>query len=438
MPKVELTDKFVQAAKPKSGRKTDYFDTVVKGLVLRASSGGQKTWYVVYGPPSKRQWLKLGAYPDIPLGSDKGARQRAKDTRAKVGDGGDPVAEKKAHKASQTVADLVENYVKRHASTKRSGDEIARRLRKNVSGYDAEGSRIEGRSSGCVGEIKLADLHRRDLTKAIDAIKDRGAGTEANRVYEDLRAMVRWARGRGDLDHNLTEGMPKPTATTERDRVLTADEIRTFWYALPGADMRESTRRIIRMCLVTAQRVGEIAGMALGELDLTRGVWTIPAARSKNKREHQVPLSKMAIEIITGQIADGEALAKRKGRAVSKFVFSAPGGRAAVTGASVPKAIKREEIIKGGVATIMGIEPWTPHDLRRSAATGMEEIGISPFIVAHVLNHVSITKGTVTSRVYARYDYMREKRQALELWADRLAAVIDGGDVAQLKAGVAA
>ncbi len=412
MPKVELTDKFIQAAKCVSGRKTDYFDTLVKGLVLRASAGGQKSWYAVYGPPSKRQWLKLGTYPEIPLGGDKGARQRAKDTRAKVGDGGDPVADKKAHEASQTVSDLIDNYVSRHASTRRSGDEIARRLRKNVGEV--------------IGTIKLADLHRRDLTRCIDKIKDRGAGTEANKVFEDMRAMIRWARGRGDLDQNLTEGMRRPTETVERDRVLSADEIKIMWAALPDADMRESTRRVIRLCLVTGQRVGEVAGMTREEIDLDNAVWTIPAARSKNKREHVVPLSEMAIAIIRDQLADVKALSERKGRAIPSFVFPGPGARAAVTGAAIAKAVKREEVTKRSKATIMGIEPWTCHDLRRTAATHMEEIGLSPFVVGHVLNHISITKASITSRVYARYDYSREKREALDLWVDRLAGILEG------------
>ncbi|TJU86753.1 MAG: DUF4102 domain-containing protein [Mesorhizobium sp.] len=412
MPTVELTDKFVQAAKCVSGRKIDYFDTAVKGLVLRVSAGGTKAWYSVYGPPAKRQWLKLGTYPDIPLGTDKGARQKAKNTRASVQDGGDPIADKKAQAASQAVSDLVDNYIARHASTKRSGDEIARRLRKNVKDV--------------IGDIKLSDLHRRDITKCIDAVKDRGANIEANRLFEDVRAMCRWARGRGDLDSNLVEGMRKPTVTIERDRVLTGGEIKTMWAALPDADMRESTRRIIRLCLVTGQRVGEVSGMTRDEIDIEEKLWTIPAARSKNKREHVVPLPDMAIDIINDQIADAEALADRKERAKSSFIFPAPGGRAAVTAASVPKAIKREEVTKRGTATIMGIAPWTPHDLRRSAATGMEEIGISPFIIGHLLNHVSATKSTITSRVYARYDYSREKREALDLWADRLAAITEG------------
>ncbi|MER9893785.1 site-specific integrase [Mesorhizobium sp. M0119] len=355
------------------------------------------------------------------------AREKAKDSRGDVTDGTDPIAEKKAAAASMTVTDLVENYVARHAATKRSGDEIARRLRKNVSGRDGDGAKVEGASTGCIGGVKLSELHRRDVTKCIDAVKDRGAGVEANRLFEDLRAMVRWARARGDLDDNLTDGMKKPTETVERDRVLSADEIKTMWKALADADMRESTRRVIRLCLVTGQRVGEVSGMMRGEIDREKQIWTIPAARSKNKREHVVPLSGMALEIIGDQLAEVEALSKRKERAVPSFVFPGPGARAAVTGAAIAKAIKREEVIKRGAATIMGMPPWTCHDLRRSAATHMEMLGVSPFVVGHVLNHISATKSTITSRVYARYDYLKEKTEALELWAGRLTGIIAGG-----------
>jgi integrase len=193
--------------------------------------------------------------------------------------------------------------------------------------------------------------------------------------------------------------------------------------------MRESTRRILRLLLITLQRESEVAGMARAELDLDRRIWTVPAARTKNGTEHVVPLTDMAIDIIREQLEAADALAKQKGRKPSPFVFPAPGGRGAVTGASVPKAVKRvEKEGRRGVTTIMGIAPWTPHDLRRTAATGMEELGISPFVVGHVINHRSVTKSTVTSRVYAKYDYGKEKREALELWANRLKGIIEGAD----------
>ena len=155
-------------------------------------------------------------------------------------------------------------------------------------------------------------------------------------------------------------------------------------------------------------------------------MWTIPAARSKNKREHEVPLSAMAIEIIGEQMADVEALAERKGRAVPPFVFPGPGARAAVTGAAVAKAIKREEIAKRGATTIMGVAPWTPHDLRRQRSDRHGGIGISPFVIGHVLNHVSATKATITSRVYARYNYAARSARRSTCGPSHLAGIIDG------------
>ena len=147
--------------------------------------------------------MKLGRYPEMKLAK---AREKAREARGEIGEGIDPLVEKRAQAASQTVSDLIENYVARHASTKRTGPAIARRLRYNVASQ--------------IGGIKLSELHRRDITRCLDAIKDRGADIEANRVFEDIRAMVRWARGRGDLDVNLIEGMRKPSETVERDRVL--------------------------------------------------------------------------------------------------------------------------------------------------------------------------------------------------------------------------
>jgi len=424
MPVVMLTDRFVRSAQPQPDRRqTEYFDEVTRGLSLCAFAGGGKTFYVHFTRrgDGKRMRMKLGTFPDVGLAE---ARQKARDARGAVGDGLDPLAERRAEEASQRVADLVENYVARHAAGQRSGNEIARRLRKNVTDV--------------IGDVKLSQLHRRDLVRCIDRVKDRGAATEAARVFEDLRAMVRWARGRGELDENLTEGMPRPAAAVVRDRVLSPDEIRAFWSQLADAMMQEGTRRILRLCLVTAARVGEVAGMTTGELDLERRVWTIPPARSKNKRALVLPLSGLAVELIEEQVTEvRNATVQREGRLARriarvsranaeivaaeapKWVFPGTGSRGPITVFAVAKAIERS-------LDHFGIDHFTSHDLRRSAATHMEGLGISPFVVAHLLNHVSITKASVTSRVYARYDYGKEKREAVEQWAAHLRGIVDG------------
>ena len=155
------------------------------------------------------------------------------------------MTEKRAAEATQTVADLVDNYLTRAVLRKAVGGEDRASTAKEifVSGRDAQGKEIEGASDGCIGYVKLSDVHSRDLTKCIDAVVDRGAKVEANRIFEDLRARVRCARGRGDLDQNIMQGMRPPTEFVERDRYLTAEEIKTVWDALPAADTREPTRR---------------------------------------------------------------------------------------------------------------------------------------------------------------------------------------------------
>jgi integrase len=426
MPVTMLTDRFARTAKPQPGsRQTDYFDEATKGLSLCASAGGAKVFFLHYTRrgDGKRVRMKIGAYGDISLSK---ARQLARDGRAVVGEGKDPARDRRGDEASLRVRDLIESYVARHAAAQRTGEEIARRLRKNVSDV--------------IGDLKLSQLHRRDITRCIDRVKDRGAPVEANRVFEDLRAMVRWARARGDLDQNLMDGMPRPAEPVIRDRVLSPDEIKQFWGALPTAKMQEGTRRILRLCLLTTARAGEVAGMSAGEVDLERRVWTIPAQRSKNKRPHVLPLSDLAVELIRTQLAEvREEAAKQESRLARRiarkrresnateivttngpeWIFPGLGSRGPITVTSVGKAVERSR-------EHFGINPFTSHDLRRTAATRMEEIGISPFIVAHVLGHVSVTKASITSKVYARYDYAREKREAVEKWAEHLRGIFEG------------
>jgi integrase len=162
-------------------------------------------------------------------------------------------------------------------------------------------------------------------------------------------------------------------------------------------------RAIVKLCLLTGQRVGEVAGLARSELDMKAGVWTIPAARSKNKTAHSVPLSGAALAVIKEHLLDEEKLFP-------------DAGNTDVIGKAVERALPE-----------FGIAHWTLHDLRRTAVTGMAELGVSPIVLGHVINHRSVTKAGVTLAVYSHYDYAKEKREALELWADRLSAIVTGG-----------
>lgn len=395
MPRIALTDRFVAAAKPDSTGRTDYFDTAVPGLALRAAAA-HKSWTYNFTSPKggKRARLTLGSYPALSLAKARGLALEAK---GHVEDGQDPRDVLAAQDATaMTVADLISSYLEKHVHPSlRSAVQVEARFKRDVVPV--------------IGSIKVADLHRRDVNRVLDTIMARGKPTMARIVFQQLRAILRWAVARGDLDHTPIEGMAAPGAESPRERVLSDDEISTLWDALPAAMAKSLTcQRIIRLCLVTGQRVGEVSGMSCDELDLAARTWTLPGVRTKNAHPHLVPLSDMAVSIVEEALADA---------AGHPFVFPAGAGPLA------PSAVSRTI---GRAQARMGISHWTAHDLRRTALTGMAKLGVSPVVLGFVANHRTVTHGGVTMGVYVHYAHDREKRQALELWADRLAAVVAG------------
>jgi len=403
MPRVALTDRFAATARPDTSGRTDYFDTTVKGLALRVSEGG-KAWTFNFTSPrdGKRARLTLGTYPATSLA---GARALAIEARGHAEAGTDPRDVFAAQDATaMTVTGLIASYLAKHARPSlRTAAAIERRLYKNVVPI--------------IGGIKIGDLHRRDMNRVVDPVIARGRLVEASRVFEDFRAVVRWGVARGDLDSNPIDGMSKPSAGAPRERVLSDDEIRTLWNGLPKSLARTKTcQRIIRLCLLTAQRVGEVAGMRRDELDLSARTWALPGSRTKNGHPHLVPLSELAMTIIREALADAGD---------SPFVF--PCGAAPLAPHAVARTIARaQETGEDRPQGRFGIAHWTAHDLRRTALTKMAELGVAPIVLGHVANHRTTTKAGVTLSVYTRYDYAKEKRAALDLWADRLAAIIDG------------
>jgi Arm DNA-binding domain len=278
MPQLSLTDRFAARAKSAQAQ-TDYFDDKVPGLAMRVTSAGRKTWSLIFTSPrdGKRARVTLGGYPQTSLAR---ARTLATEARGHLDEGRDPrdvLAEQSA--GAMTVAAMIASFLEKHARPNlRSAKEIERRLMKNVVPI--------------IGGVKIGQLHRRDMTRVVDPVLKRGRRIEAGRVFEDFRSVVRWAVARGDLDHTPFEGTQKPNGSTPRERVLTDQEIALLWNGLPESLARsKKCQRIVKLCLLTAQRVGEVAGLQVAELDLEAAAWTIPAARTKNKHTHVACLS---------------------------------------------------------------------------------------------------------------------------------------------------
>jgi integrase len=194
-----------------------------------------------------------------------------------------------------------------------------------------------------------------------------------------------------------------------RDRVLTDRELAVIWKALPESDYGA----IVRLLILTGQRREEIGALRWSEVDVEGGAIALPPARTKNKRPHDVPLSKLALAI----------LESRPARAGRDLVFGdgpgarngqPPGPESGFQGWSHCKTVLDKQT--------SSIGPWRLHDVRRTVATRMAELGVPPHVIEAVLNHVSGHKAGVAG-VYNRSSYAVEKRAALDLWGRHVQAL---------------
>jgi integrase len=401
MPVVNMTARFLETLRPGSVA-VEWFDEGTRGLSLRINPGGAATWYYNYTRrvDAIRRRVQLGKLDAVPL---RDARVRALKMAARVADGKDPAGDLRAEREALTVRDLVERFLVEYANAKRTGKRQGQMLAKDVLPV--------------IGNAKAAAVSRRDIGRITDRMVGRGVTIGASRTFEIVRKMFNWALEKGLIEHNPCLGLKKPFATRRRDRVLSHAEIRAVWNGLCAevTPISQDGRYVLKLCLITAQRLGEVAGMCRDELDLEKRVWTIPSWRSKNGHAHRVPLSNMAFDIIENAI----------GRATTEFLYPGYGKDDAMKSSSVGKAVRRS-------SAKIGVPHWTTHDLRRTAATCMGELGIAPHVIGHVLNHRAVTASSITDQVYNRYTYEREKRGALDVWASNLASIIAGATAENL------
>jgi integrase len=234
--------------------------------------------------------------------------------------------------------------------------------------------------------------------------------------------MFAWAMKQGLAEENPAVAVARVVEPKARERTLTGEELRAIWEATEGPG---DVNAIVRLLMLTGQRREEVAAMTWDEVDEAKALWSIPGERTKNHRPHDVPLSGQALGII-------QAVPHRAGRALlfgeRKGGFSGWSkgkerldqrialGRAKAAGIEEPntKALSR-----------FALKPWRLHDLRRTVVTGMAEIGVQPHVIEAVVNHISGHKAGVAG-VYNRATYANEKRQALDRWAEWLAATVEG------------
>ncbi|GGA81314.1 integrase [Brucella endophytica] len=387
MAKVRLTTRFIDSIK--IDVRTDYHDTLVQGLSLRISPSGTKTWNLLYTRESDgtKQRVKLGRYPAIDLET---ARSKALKAMGGVSEGKDPASDKRARRDAMTVQEVGELYLEKHA-------------KRNKKTWKQDEQLLKSEVYPEIGRMKALAVKKRDLLDIIEAKAEEGKGAQSNNLLAVIRKMFNWAVDNDYLEASPASGIKPRAKPVRRDRVLSIAEIKEIWAALPDAALSPHTVRIIKLLFMTGQRSGEVCGILRGEIDLENATWTIPANRVKNGLTHVVPLSKPAIAILE------EAIAATDPEADNPPLFSRV--EDPIESNAVAKAVRLKlQVTK---------ERWTPHDIRRTVATGMADIGTLPHVIEACLNHISGFKAGVAG-VYNRATYEPEKRKALDNWADYL------------------
>ncbi len=397
-----FTEIGIERAKPPTKEEGRYeiWDALLPGLGLRVSWKGTKTFILMYRVGGRQRRLTLGRYTI--LFRLKEARDAARAALEKVDAGIDP-AEAPTAAVDPPLKDALAAYIERQVKPNRKDwEEVERALGKDLGGR--------------LGDRPISTVARADILEMLDAIIDRGAPVHANRVLTMSKTFFDWCVERGLIEASPAAPIRHPTREMSRERILDLPELLRVWNAC--GPLGYPFGPLIRLLILTAQRRDEVAGLSWGELDMHGATWTLPAARAKNDKEHEVALAAEALAI----------MGKLPRRNSSTLLFTTT-DRTAVSGWSRAKARLDWLLMAPGaeVGPPMPIEHWTLHDLRRSAASGMAELGVAPHVVDKILNH---TQGTIkgVAAIYNRHAYGAERRAALCLWGKVMTDVVVSGN----------
>jgi integrase len=385
--KKKLTEMAVSKIAPEAGRRLEVFDSLTPGLALRVTEGGRKSWSVMYrvagrGDGGNRGALRrmtLGAYPLIDL---KAAREKARAAIDLADRGDDPTDKRRDEMRQKGVrvfevicARFIELHAKAHTKKWRDTERL---LNTHV---------VPAWRGKLIDTIDRAAAH-----ELLDEIS-MGHGTGAAReVRKHVTKLFNWAVDRGLLTASPVAGMRRPElGYAPRERVLSMDELRAVWKAADKVGYPFGP--IVKLLILTAQRRAEVANIERGWLLLDQKAFEVPAAMYKTDRPQVVPLSAPALAVV-------EALPNWNN---GDFLLTTMAGKRPVSGFSRAKA---------RLDQLSGVEGWTLHDLRRSAATHMARLGVPQEHIERVLGHaIEGVAGT-----YNRYSYLPEKRAALDVW----------------------
>jgi integrase len=391
-----LTDTMVRSAHADTGTRLQVSDAKCQGLELRVTERGAKSFAFQYRSKrdSKVVRLTLGSYPDLTLAD---ARIKVEQYRHLIAQGGDPRDEKRgaitlAKRQGKTFEEVAGLYLEQYAKL-------------NKVSWQDDQSYLK-RACAKWRNLSISAITDDYVAELLDEIAAK-APVSANRMQSILHTLFRWAKepGRKYVTVNPVADMPRRAKEAHKDRVLSDQDIRKLWHTLDTQS--GSIALVLKMILLTAARPGMVSGMLADELhdiDGTTPTWHLPASRMKNKKPFILPLSPQAVAIIK----------KARPGPNEPVIFPSSQHKRA--------SMVRQSLSRAAVALVdqLGMEKWTPHDLRRTAATLARRHGVPRDHVRALLAH---TERDVTA-VYDQYDMLSEKRNAVATIGSAIDAIV--------------
>lgn len=402
MPKKKLTNAFIESVKV--DKQTEYFDSHTSGLGLRVSPGGTKTFFYRYRHSGKNRRYSIDRYSKAFSLSD--ARTKVDELRSYVKRGGDPVAEEKA---------------KRHAPKKMDFKELAKLYKAIQFSEYSESTRefydwiINEKLLPVLKDRPVDEISKPEIMKLLNSIAiDGDAKTMANRTRSRIHHMYEFAIGQGIVEDNPVSGTkPYKGGENESERYYSDDEIKKIWDSYEK--LKEPVRSYLKIITLTGQRRTETNFIKWENIkhendnDFKGWVWMIPKELAKSDRDHLVPLSLLALEIIKGLKNDSSK---------NPYVF------ASRMKDDIPISLKTIKRAVREVKKESGVKDFKLHDMRRTVATWLAKLGTPQEVVSKILNHKTGSGGSVVTRIYNRYEYRGERKKALEKWSYRLDEII--------------
>lgn len=387
MSKYKMTDRWVSAFRPASGR-VDVGDLLCPGLYLRASATGAKAWSAVVRVGEKVRRITIGRYPIVTLSA---ARSETLRLLREVAEGADIRAKTAAAERAVTLkviaeeltfGDMVDSYVTH--------------LKRNAKSWAFIASNLKRPEMQPLHLLPAGSVGKGPLMAVIDDLAQTKPHAATN-LHRHVKMMLNHSVTRDLIAFNPLDKTRAPTKTTERDRILSDDELGKVWRA--AGNMPQPWCGMIRMLMLTGQRRCEVSNMAWSEIE--GASWVIPRERVKKDRPHAVPLVETALQV----------LAPLRRMPLEGFVFTTDSG--ATASSNFAKAKRKLD-------ELSGVTGWVLHDLRRTVRSGLASLGVSREVARAIVNHAD---GKI-DRVYNRYSYATEKREALVLWEQYLLAQI--------------